>query len=223
MSEAAHALPAQSGSFIRTRLGSLLAVMPLGVWTVSHIWSNLAAFRGGEAWQESVTAHQHPIAFFATSAVVLAPLLLHTAWGLSRMFVTRPNIQRYSFFGNTRFLLQRASALGVMGFLGAHVWLAMLHPRLVEGHAEPFNDIASQMHHHTPTLAVYTLGTLGVAYHLANGLSTFAMGWGLVGSRRALQKLEYATYALFAVLLAASWAVLYALWAAGTNLPVVID
>jgi succinate dehydrogenase / fumarate reductase, cytochrome b subunit len=219
MSEAAQALPAQSGSFIRTRLGSLLAVMPLSVWTVIHLWSNLAAFRGADAWQESVTGHSHPIAFFATSVIVLAPLLLHTVWGLSRMFVTRPNIQRYKFFSNTKFLLQRASALGVMGFLGAHTWLAMLHPRLVEGHPEPFAEIASEMHHNPPTLIVYTLGTLGVAYHLANGLSTFAMGWGLVGSQRALKKVEYLTYATFVVLLAMSWSVLYALWSAGTNLP----
>lgn len=215
MSEASHALPAQSGSFIRTRLGSLFAVLPLGVWSVSHIWANLAAFQGGEAWQESVTYHAHPIAFLATSIVVLAPLVLHTIWGLSRMFVTRPNIQRYHFFGNAKFLLQRASALGVMGFLGAHVWLAMLHPRLTTGRPEPFAEIAHEMHYHGPTITVYLLGTLGVAYHLSNGISTFAMGWGLVASQRALKKLEYVSYAAFAILLAMSWAAIYALYTAG--------
>ena len=46
-----------------------------------------------------------------------------------------------------------------------------------------------------------TLGTLGVTYHLTNGLSTFAVGWGLVGSRRALQKLELVGWLAFAVLL----------------------
>ena len=46
------------------------------------------------------------------------------------------------------------------------------------------------MHHHVPTLVVYVLGVLGIAYHLANGLQTFAMGWGIVTSRRALKKLD---------------------------------
>ena len=63
----------------------------------------------------------------------------------------------------------------------------MLHPRLTTGRPEPFADIAHEMHHHVPTLVVYVLGTLGVAYHLANGLHTFAMGWGIVSSRRALK------------------------------------
>ena len=36
------------GGFWRARLGSFLAVVPLGVWTFIHLWNNLAAFQGGE-------------------------------------------------------------------------------------------------------------------------------------------------------------------------------
>ena len=71
------------------------------------------------------------------------------------------------------------------------------------------------MRHHGPTLTVYLLGTLGVAYHLANGLHSFAMGWGLVVSRRALRKLDGVAVAIFLALLAMSWSAIYALWAAG--------
>ena len=77
------------------------------------------------------------------------------------------------------------------------------------------DDIANQMRHHGPTLTVYLLGTLGVAYHLANGLHSFAMGWGLVVSRRALRKLDGVAVAIFLALLAMSWSAIYALWAAG--------
>jgi len=86
----------------------------------------------------------------------------------------------------------------------------------VHGHPEAFADIAREMRHHTPTLVVYVLGTLGVSYHLANGLHTFLMGWGFVSSRHALQKLEWLAYVTFAALLAMSWAAIYALWRAGT-------
>jgi succinate dehydrogenase / fumarate reductase cytochrome b subunit len=72
------------------------------------------------------------------------------------------------------------------------------------------------MHHHTPTLIVYLLGTLGATYHLANGLSTFAMGWGVVASRKALKKVEMASLGLFLALLAMAWAAIYALYTAGT-------
>lgn len=207
--------PSKSSSFFRTRLGSILAVVPLGAWTVLHLWNNLAAFRGAKAWQSAVTDHKHAAAELVTGFIVLAPLLIHTIWGISRMRATRVNVGKYSYFANWKFLLQRLSALGVLGFLGAHIWLAKLQPRLVLGHPETFADISNQMHHHTPTLVVYLLGTLGVAYHLANGLHTFTMGWGLVSSRRALRQLDAFALGAFVVLLAMSWGAIYALWEAG--------
>jgi succinate dehydrogenase / fumarate reductase, cytochrome b subunit len=204
-----------SSAFFRSRLGSLLAILPLGVWTVLHLWNNLAAYRGAKAWESAVTEHKHAAAELVGSFIVLAPLLIHTFWGLARMRATRANVTKYGYFANWKFVLQRLSALGVLLFLGAHIWLAKLQPRLVKGHPETFADITHEMHHHTPTLVVYTLGTLGVAYHLANGLHTFMMGWGFVSSRLALKKLEAVAYATFVVLLAMSWGAIYALWRAG--------
>jgi len=203
-------------SFLRSRLASFLAVVPLGVWVFVHLWHNLAAFDGAEAWQAEVTEYPHPIAQLATGILVLLPLVLHSAWGVTRLFSARPNNVRYSLYGNAKYLLQRLSAIGLLLFLGAHLWLALLHPRLQEGHAEAFADIAHEMHHHGPTLVVYILGVLGVAYHLANGLQTFAMGWGLVSSKRALRRLEGFSIAVMVTLLVLGYAVVYALWVAGT-------
>jgi succinate dehydrogenase / fumarate reductase cytochrome b subunit len=200
-------------AFLRARLASILSLLPLGVWTVAHLWHNLAAFDGPEAWQKAVTEYPHPLAQLATLIVVLVPLMLHLAWGLTRLGTTRPNNVRYGTFANLKYALQRLSAIGVLFFLGAHVWLAMLQPRLVAGHAETFADISHEMHFHTPTLVVYILGTLGVSYHLANGIHSFAMGWGLVVSRRALRKLDFWVIAVFAILLTMSWGAIYALYA----------
>jgi succinate dehydrogenase cytochrome b subunit len=201
--------------FLRARMGSLLAIAPLGVWTVLHLWNNLSAFQGPAAWQHEVTEYGHPLAFFAASLVALLPLALHTIWGIGRIVSVRPNNVRYKFFANLKYALQRLSALGLVGFLGAHLWLAMLRPRLTTKQPEPFADIAHEMHHHLPTLVVYLLGVLGVAYHLANGIHTFTMGWGIVTSRRALRKLEIVVWLVFLGLLAMGWSAVYALWDAG--------
>src|SRR5690349_5634726 len=141
-----------------SRLGSLLSILPLGVWTVNHLWDNLSAFQGATAWEGSVTQFPHPFAHVAVMVIVLLPLLLHTIWGIQRLFSFTPNNQRYGYFGNTKYILQRLAAIGVLAFLVAHIWLALVHPRVVEGHAEVFSDIASEMRHHTPTLVVYVLG-----------------------------------------------------------------
>ncbi len=201
-------------SFVRGRLASVLAVAPLGVWTVAHVWHNLAAFQGAEAWQSAVTEYPHPLAQLVTLVLVLVPLGLHAAWGMSRLTSSRPNNLRYGFYANLKYTLQRLSAIGVLLFVGAHLWLAMLRPRLVEGHPEPFAEIAHEMRFHTPTLLVYLLGTFGVSYHLANGLQSFSMGWGLVASRRAVKQLEWAAALAFVALLAMSWGAIYALFAA---------
>lgn len=205
---------ARSG-FFQARLASVLGLLPLGAWTFVHLWRNLAAFEGADAWESAVTAYAHPFAEAITAVIVLLPLAIHTVWGLSRLATSRPNNVAYRFYGNLKYVLQRIAAAGVLLFLGAHLWLAMIRPRVLDGHAEPFAEIAQQMHFHRPTLVVYLLGTLGVAYHLANGAHTFCMGWGVVSSQRALRRLEWLAVALFALLLVMSWGAIYALWAAG--------
>jgi len=201
--------------FTLTRLGSLLAIVPLGVWTFVHLYENLAAFNGGAAWQTAVTAYPNPAGQVLTYAIVLGPLLYHLIWGTGRLFSSRPNYPRYPYFGNLRYVLQRLSAIGLVAFLGAHLWLAFLQPRLVEGHAEPFEDIAHEMRFHTPTLVVYVLGVLAVAFHLANGLHAAAWGWGMLGSRAAVRRWDAVAWVLFLVLLAMGWGAVFALASAG--------
>jgi succinate dehydrogenase / fumarate reductase cytochrome b subunit len=204
-------------SFLQARLASALAILPLGAWTFVHLWHNLTAFEGADAWESAVTGYSHPVAQAATGVIVLLPLAIHTVWGLGRLATSRVNVFAYRFYDNFKYLLQRVAAIGVLLFLGAHLWLAMIKPRIVEGHAEAFAAIAGQMHVHKPTLIVYLLGTLGVSYHLANGALTFCMGWGVVSTRRALRRLEWIAILTFLVLLAMSWGAVYALWAAGAG------
>jgi len=200
---------------LKSRLGSFLAVVPLTFWVVNHLWDNLSAFNGAVAWEKSVTTYANPYSQALTFIIVMLPLLFHTGWGLVRLFSFRPNNNRYNNYGNFKYILQRVSALGVLAFLGAHIWLAFLQPRLVAGHPEAFSDIAREMRFHGPTLIVYLLGTLGTAYHLANGLQGFAMGWGLLGSERAMRRFEPVSIILFLLLTAMSWSVIYALYQAG--------
>jgi succinate dehydrogenase / fumarate reductase, cytochrome b subunit len=209
----AHTL--ETGSFYRARIASFLAIAPLGIWTVLHLWDNLSAFGGAREWEQSVTGARHPFHTALIVVVVLLPLLLHTLWGIVRLASSRPNNVRYGNYDNLKYLLQRLSALGLLGFIGAHLWLAWIHPRFVEGRPEPFSDISHEMAHHTPTLVVYILGVLAVAYHLANGLQTFAMGQGVVASAGALRRLEWVVYTVFVLLLAMGWGSVYALWQAG--------
>jgi succinate dehydrogenase / fumarate reductase cytochrome b subunit len=206
-------------SFLRARLASFLAVFPLSVWTFFHLWNALSGFQGADAWQAAMTEYPHPVAEALTGIVVLLPLAIHTVWGIGRLATSRPNNVRYRFYGSLKYLLQRLAGVGVLLFLGAHLWLALLKPRIVEGHPETFADLAQHMHFHWPTLATYALGVLGVAYHVANGLQSFCMGWGVGTSKKGLRRLEGLAAAAFVLLLLLGWGAVYALWAAGAAAP----
>ena len=208
------AIRAAAGKFLLARLGSLFAIAPLGAWTAVHLWSSLAAFDSPAAWQDAVTAHSSLASRVLVSILVIGPLLWHTIWGIVRLARTRPNLD-LTAFSNVRYLLQRLAALGLLAFLAGHLWFAWAQPRFLQGHAEAFGDIAHAMRHDLPTMVVYLLGTLAIAYHLANGLWSFSMGWGLAVGKTALAWMQRLAVAVFIVLLAIGWGAVYALWRVG--------
>jgi succinate dehydrogenase / fumarate reductase cytochrome b subunit len=214
----ASSVAARSG-FLRARVASFLAVFPLTVWTFVHLWHALYGFQSPEAWQKALTEYPHPVAEAISGIIVLLPLAIHTVWGIGRLASSRPNNVRYRYYANLKYLVQRLAAVGILLALGAHIWLALLHPRLVEGHAETFQDLAEHMHFHGPTLVIYVLLILGVAYHVANGLQTACMTWGVVTTQAGLKRLEWLAFTVLFLLLAMGWGAVYALWAAGAAAP----
>jgi succinate dehydrogenase cytochrome b subunit len=206
---------AMARDFILARLGSFFAFAPLGVWTLAHLWHQLAAYQSPQAWQTEVEHHASEAGAFLTFVVVLIPLVWHTVWGIGRMFKSRPAVANHGF-SNIRYMVQRLSAIGLLLFLGAHLYLAWFEPRFIQGRPEPFEQIAREMHFNTPTLIVYVLGVLAISYHLANGLWSFlSMGWGLAVSKSALSWMEKVSLLFFFVLLAIGWAAVYGLYSGG--------
>jgi succinate dehydrogenase / fumarate reductase cytochrome b subunit len=212
---ASRAPRALARDFILAKLGSLFAFVPLGVWVTIHLWNQLAAYRSPRAWQESVEHHASDAGAALTFLIVLIPLLWHTIWGIVRMFRSKPQVANRGF-SNLRYIIQRLSAIGLLLFLGAHLWLAWFEPRFLQGRPEPFEDIAREMRFNAPTLIVYILGVLAIAYHLANGLWSFlSMGWGVTVSKSGMAWMEKVSLLFFVLLLIVGWAAVYGLYSAG--------
>jgi succinate dehydrogenase / fumarate reductase, cytochrome b subunit len=202
-------------NFLLSRLGSLLAFVPLGVWTVVHLWHQLAAYESPQSWEIAVTGHVNAATTVLVFILVLGPLLWHTIWGIVRLFRSRP-APLQGGFSNLRYVLQRLSAIGLLFFLGAHLYLAWFEPRFLHGRPEPFEQISREMRFHTPTLVVYVLGVLGISYHLANGLWSFmTMGWGGTVSKSGIKWMERVAILVFVVLLVIGCAAIYGLYRGG--------
>ncbi len=216
------AAPAVMGrAHLRAAIGSFVGLVPLGIWTTVHLWNNLAAFGGARQWERSVTFHQNPLTDYAGFWALAIFIVWHAFWGIRRTKRGQPN--GYPYLGNARWWLQRITAIGLLLFLGAHIWLAKLHPRLVTQQAESFNDLAAHMAHHAPTLIVYLLGIAAIAYHLGNGLWNFAFGFGIVTSQRGMKCATWVTGLVVVALLAVGWLAVFALWHAGQPLPAPAD
>src|SRR5256714_13940089 len=204
-------------NFFVARLGSLLAFAPLGVWTVGHLWHQLAAYQSPQAWEIAVTGHVNVATTVLVFILVLGPLLWHIVWGIVRMLRSRA-APLQGGFSILRYVTQRLSAVGLLLFLGAHLYLAWFEPRFLHGRPEPFAQISREMRFHTPTLIVYILGIVGIAYHLANGLWSFmTMGWGITVSKSGMKWLERLSIAFFVLLLALGWAALHGLYPGGAR------
>src|SRR5436305_3868354 len=179
--------------FILARLGSLFAFAPVGVWTVAHLWHQLAAYRSPQAWETAVTGHVNSASTVLVFVLVLGPLLWHTIWGIVRMLRSRPKPLQ-SGFSNLRYVIQRLSAVGLLLFLGAHLYLAWFEPRFLHGRPEPFAQISREMRFHTPTLIVYILSVLGIAYQLAHPLwILMRMGGGSTVVKLGLRRWKHGT------------------------------
>lgn len=217
MSTEASTLP-QKTPLLQSRLGSFLAVFPLSIWVINHLWDNLYAFSGATAWQSAVTGYAHPFSKALGLLIAFVPLLFHTGWGVVRLFSFRPNNLAYNNYSNLKYILQRVTAAGLLAFIAAHVWLAFLRPYLTHGIPEDFTDIAREMRFHGPTLAVYLIGTFATAYHLANGLQNFGMAWGIFASERSMRRFEPVVIILFLLLTAMAWGAIFKLYSAGEAL-----
>lgn len=187
---------------------SLLGVFPLSAYVLAHLWTNLYSLAGPEAFDARLVESRQSPAFLAIEIFGLGlPILAHAWLGLRAIFKMRPNNGSYHRLSNLRYLLQRISALGVLGFLGAHVIKARILPATAGTHETwvGMHEALSE----PLTFGVYVLGLTGVAFHLANGLWGAGMTWGLTVSPRAQKRMETFSIVFFLVLMAMSGAALY--------------
>ena len=224
MSEAlAHANPETVGArwaFVQTsRLGARRPVRSLGLDRDAPLEQPGGVSTVPRHGRAQSRRYPRPVAQGITVVVVLLPLFIHVAWGIGRLFSSRPNNVRCGYFGSLKYAAPAAQrARGSLAFLGAHLWLAFLRPAAPR--RRPRRDLRRSLARDALSrarrLVVYVLGVLGVAYHLANGLSGVAMGWGLrLEQRCAARKFDIFGIVVFARLLGLGWGAIYALYVAG--------
>lgn len=189
-----------SHHFLLRRLHSLTGIL-FGGYVALHLVINATIVQGGHVYQDQVNKiHELPFLIAVEWTFIFIPILFHTVYGTWIIFTGQPNVSSYPYFKNTLYLLQRVSAILLVGFIAFHV----LSTKGLFGHTLSFNP-----HDATPTIArginsswvvayvVYPIGILAGCYHTANGFWTAAVSWGLTVSAEAQRRWGWVCAILF--------------------------
>ncbi len=193
--------------FLIRRLHSLSGLIPVGAYMVVHLLTNASVLAGAATFQANVDRIHSlgPILPLVEWTFIFIPILFHAILGVAFIWGAVPNTSDYPYSSNIRYMLQRATGMIAFAFIAFHIW--HLHK-----YGEPFGGGAFDPHHATSTAGTaiqsalwiqlaYAVGVLACVYHLANGIWTMGITWGVWTSSEAQRKASYACGG-FGVLLA---------------------
>ena len=190
--------------FVIRRIHSLVGLIPVGGFMIFHLSTNAAII---DATPEQIAAGADTFQYRVdlihslgpTTLLMLEwpfiflPILLHGLVGLAIVCRGKRNLAGYPYAGNVRYTLQRAT--GVIAFLyilwhvfHMHGWIkiewwihAVAQPLGGARFEHPYAAVtAAAAIQESPLMAIlYAVGILACVYHLANGLWTMGITWGV--------------------------------------------
>ncbi|MBK5966963.1 succinate dehydrogenase [Thiocystis minor] len=185
--------PAADSRFLLRRLHSLLGLLPIGIFLTFHLWENSQSRFGAGHYNGEVVAFLRGMNYLPVLEIVVIalPLLFHAGYGLVVATQMRAELTRYRFARNWLYWLQRVSGIGILIFLLLHVGMTR-----IEGlwRVSVREDLFGHMQHllsQSWMFGLYLTGLLLSVFHLANGLSTMGIVWGLTTSARAQRRFGF--------------------------------
>ena len=209
MTEAIAAGKLDKRQFALRRLHSLTGVVPVGLYALVHLGINSFAASGAEVYDAVAEALESlPYLIFIEIPLIWAPLLFHGVYGVIIHARGEENPFQYAYANNWLYSLQRWTGVISFIFIGWHFWQTRLANYLygVPVNFQMMADILSE----PGWLAFYVVGLTAVAFHLANGLRTFLLTWGVVVGNRARRAASRAAVVFGALVLAVSLAAVWA-------------
>ncbi|HBS29084.1 MAG TPA: succinate dehydrogenase [Phycisphaerales bacterium] len=219
--------------YLLRRLHSLTGVMPIGLFLFLHlttnssiVWGVINGTKHGDVHPGAAT-FLHEVSFIhSLPALILIevfglwlPIAFHSVLGVYYATTGRSNVKHYGYQANWRYTLQRLSGYFGVLFIFYHVatlrwgwnWLVPGGTKWSAEYAASTMAMALQGSENGLTAvgvlvsAFYMLGVSLLVFHLANGLWTAAITWGLTISRGAQRRWGYACAAIGAGLMLMAW------------------
>lgn len=197
--------------FLLRRLHSLTGLMPVGVFLVMHLSANatvLAPGPAGAEFQRSVERIHSlgPLLVPVEIVGIFLPLLFHSLLGFQIIFTGQSNAQQYRYGSNIRYTLQRITGIIAFMFIFYHVWqMHWFGSGLGGGNFRAHDDAGAGVAAATTAATIqaawwiapiYAIGVVSAVYHLANGIWTSLITWGITIRPRTQRAAGYVCAAL---------------------------
>jgi succinate dehydrogenase cytochrome b subunit len=182
------------------RLHSLSGIVPIGGFLAFHLYENYSATRGADVYNETARALQElPFALLLEIAVIALPLFFHGVYGLFITGTARPNVISNRYVRNWMYFLQRVTGVVLFAFVIFHLWTTRLVQVRDHESVDLFRLMQSSLENRWIFL-FYVLGILSATFHLANGIWSFSIVWGLTVGPRAQRRMMWVSAVVFVVL-----------------------
>jgi succinate dehydrogenase / fumarate reductase cytochrome b subunit len=185
-------------SFLLRRLHSLSGLVPVGAYMVVHLLTNASVLNGTASFQQNVDRiHSLGRALPVVEWVfIFIPLIFHAGYGFVRIYDSQANAAEYPYPKNIRYTMQRITGMVAFVYILFHV--AQLH-HLGFGQFNPeqaTSSTAQAIGSHFWMQAIYVVGVLACVYHLANGVWTSGITWGIWTSPAAQRRADYVCWGI---------------------------
>ena len=196
--------------FLLRRLHSLSGLIPVGAYMCVHLITNATVLDSPASFQDKVyTIHSLGVLLPLIEWVfIFIPILFHAIFGFVIIKSGSTNSSTYSTSGNLRYTLQRISGMLAFAFIMWHVfhmhgwihnetWVEQAD-KLGGAQFDPYNAASSAGKAIQASLLVqifYTIGILSCVFHLANGIWSMGITWGLWISPAAQRRASWLSLA----------------------------
>lgn len=182
------------------RLHSLSGIVPIGGFLAFHLFENFQATRGADAYNRmTADLQQVPLALLLEILVIAVPLAFHGIYGLFVTGTSSANVISNPYLRNWMYFSQRVTGVILFAFIVFHYWTT----RLVQLQDHESLDLFRLMQASVSNpwiYAFYVAGILSATLHLANGIWSFSIVWGLTVGPRAQRRMMFVSAAVFVAL-----------------------
>lgn len=151
------------------------------------------AFNGATHFMESL-----PFLLFLEVFVIYLPLMFHAFYGVYIAFTAKNNPKNFGTLRNYLFILQRFTGIFLVVFIAWHVFETRFQAAI--GAKEVNFNMMVEILSNPWMLGFYIVGVISATFHLANGIWSFLVSWGITQSAKSQQIVTYVTLIIFLAL-----------------------